>query len=109
MDSTRQGNRVVVLGASNDSRMDRVIHVESGKVTAVERQHRPALGGGKRQHVRVGNALAGPAGVSCGQDVVAQAPQFCHNLVVEVLIGVEGSHGSSGYPPLTSPPRSAES
>src|SRR4051812_9905305 len=70
--------------------------MQTEKMTAVQGDQYPVLGGSKGQDVGVRNGCIRITSIRGGQDIVPDPSKFCHNLQRNILICVETAHSLSG-------------
>jgi hypothetical protein len=92
VDSCRLADEVRIKRADNDAGMVGAFLVETNEVLAIEREERPCLSAGEREHLIGRHCLASSARFDDGQDIVAQLSQFQDNGERKVLVGVSSRH-----------------
>ena len=88
-----QSDEVTIKCAHNDTCMTLApLLMQAEEMPAIVRQQNPALRNGERQNLKVGHGRVRIAGFQGSQDVMTQAPQFRHNWLGNILVGIETGH-----------------
>jgi hypothetical protein len=74
-------------------RVGLLVLVQPDEIGTIKGQQRALPGDSKGQHVTVSDSLIGPTRLVGRQHVMTQSAKLLDDAVVEILVGMESSHG----------------